>query len=574
MSRHATPRTTNVARLVGVGLLVTGLTVGGGAYFLGDRISSGLSGSAEASDGAGTNCAGEPLKVVATPEIAGVVRDALDRVTRARPCDRFTVSEATSKSTAEGIRKGNAPDVWIPDSVSWVDQVGADAKDRVPGGSTGGPNDVTEGAKTWVSSGSIARTPVVLANPKEGKGHLDAQPASWAELVTKTPGLQMANPDDDIASRLAYYASRVNQPEAMTLDVGAHLIFASRFAKPSVDELFAKSVEGKDIAPFPATEQALAAFDAEHPSIFRAVIPKQGSPTLDYPWIPSPSLTDEQKAVAAGGFKAMQTPETLAALGAAGYRGIDNGGGPLIDGTKAPYFTNIAPPSAQQRLAAIEQWDVLRTDMRMLAVVDVSGSMAYPARNTRGLTRIKVAEDACVTALQMLPAGSEIGAWVFATNKGPKNQPWLPVADVERLDSTIEGKSYREHLIEVTRTVPKKYLGGDTALYDTTLAALKSMTDSYDRTYVNSVVIMTDGKNDNPAGGLSLNELLAQIKTTYDPKRPVRVITIGMGEADPTALAAIAKATGGTSYIADTPKDIERVFVQALLARKADVINQ
>ena len=33
-------------------------------------------------------------------------------------------------------------------------------------------------------------------------------------------------------------------------------------------------------------------------------------------------------------------------------------------------------------------------------------------------------------------------------------------------------------------------------------------------------------------------------------------------------LQKIADETGGTSYIAETPDDIERVFVQALLARR------
>lgn len=576
MSRHAAPSPSRTTRRLGVGLLVAGLAVGGGSFFLGDRVVHGGTTAARglAAAAAGSNCSGDPLTVAAAPEIAEVVKAALNRVTAARSCDGFTVTPASSKATRDRIQSGRAPDIWVPDSVSWVDQVGADAKDGVPAPSQSGPNAVTEGAKTWVATGSLARTPVVLANPKEGKNRLAKEPSSWTELINSTSGLQMVNPDDDIASRLAFYASRMSSPEAMTLDVGSHLIFASRFAKPTIRELFDQAVEGKDLAPFPASEQELAAFDREHPSIFRSVIPKEGSPTLDYPWIPSPSLDAAQREVAADGFKAMRAPETLDALAKAGFRGIDNGGGPLIDGSKAPYFTNLKPLTAPQRLAAIEQWDVLRTDMRMLAVIDVSGSMAYPARNTRGLTRIKVTEDACVTALSMLPAGSKIGAWVFATNKGPKGQPWLPLADVERLDSTKDGLTYRQHLINTTRTAPKKYLGGDTALYDTTLAALKTMTDSFDKGYVNSVVIMTDGKDDNPGGGLNLKQLLAKIKTTYDPKRPVRVITIGMGEADPSALKAISNATGGTSYIADTPKDIERVFVEALLARKADVINQ
>ncbi len=120
----------------------------------------------------------------------------------------------------------------------------------------------------------------------------------------------------------------------------------------------------------------------------------------------------------------------------------------------------------------------------------------------------------------------------------------------------------------VTRTLPKR-LGGDTGLYDTTAAAYQKMVAEYDGNYVNSVVIMTDGKNDDPGGGLDLNQLLARIKATSKGDRPVRVITIGMGEADPRALQAISRATGGTSYIANTPADIQRVFVQALLARTA-----
>ncbi len=100
-------------------------------------------------------------------------------------------------------------------------------------------------------------------------------------------------------------------------------------------------------------------------------------------------------------------------------------------------------------------------------------------------------------------------------------------------------------------------------------AAYSKMVAEYDDRYVNSVVIMTDGRNDDPGGGLDLTQLLAKLKATSRGDRPVRIITIGMGEADPASLKAISKATGGTSYIANTPADIQRVFVQALLARTA-----
>ena len=49
----------------------------------------------------------------------------------------------------------------------------------------------------------------------------------------------------------------------------------------------------------------------------------------------------------------------------------------------------------------------------------------------------------------------------------------------------------------------------------------------------------------------------------------MRIITIGMGEANPQALQQIADESGGSSYIAETPDDIQRVFVQSLLARRS-----
>jgi secreted protein with Ig-like and vWFA domain len=113
-------------------------------------------------------------------------------------------------------------------------------------------------------------------------------------------------------------------------------------------------------------------------------------------------------------------------------------------------------------------------------------------------------------------------------------------------------------------------LGGDTGLYDTALAAYRAVQAGYDPAYVNSVVLITDGENDDSTGGLELPELLAELEAAADPQRPVRIVTIGIGpDTDPASLQAIADATGGTSYVATRPSDIETVFFRALLARAA-----
>jgi Mg-chelatase subunit ChlD len=124
----------------------------------------------------------------------------------------------------------------------------------------------------------------------------------------------------------------------------------------------------------------------------------------------------------------------------------------------------------------------------------------------------------------------------------------------------------RAQLGAALRKLPTLTNGG-TGLYDTTLAAVRTLQDGYDPAAVNSVILLTDGENDDP-GSLSLRELLTALERERDPARPVRVVAIGMGpEADIMALKRIAGVTGGSSYEAREPSDIASVFRDALLGR-------
>ena len=157
---------------------------------------------------------------------------------------------------------------------------------------------------------------------------------------------------------------------------------------------------------------------------------------------------------------------------------------------------------------------------------------------------------------------------MFSTDRA-SGQDWEPTVPVRALNEEVDGRTQREVLAEHVNQL-ETYISGDTGLYDTALAAYLDMQSNYDPAHVNSVVIVTDGINDDPGGGLTLDQLLAQLAENADPMRPVRIITIGIGpDTDPAALEAIAQATGGTSYVAVDPGDIELVFFRALLARAA-----
>jgi len=103
---------------------------------------------------------------------------------------------------------------------------------------------------------------------------------------------------------------------------------------------------------------------------------------------------------------------------------------------------------------------------------------------------------------------------------------------------------------------------GGTGLYDTTLAAVRAVQRNWVPGRINTVVLLTDGKNEKD-GGLSLPSLLTALQATGD--RPVRIITIAYGaDADQGVLRKIAAATQGASYVAADPKEIQRIFILAI----------
>lgn len=558
MGRHQSEASAPSQRGVIAALVAGAIVIAGGAYALGKGTGSEGSGGTTA-EGSGAGCAAAPLRVEVTPEIADLVKTQLATATKANGCHRYEVTATRSSSVASRIRQGKAPDAWIADSSVWLDQTTA--------GSTGSAVKAD-----WKSSGSLAQSPVVLANPVQSDDKFTGELKSWAAVINKGGAIHLANPHLDTASRLAFLASRAEAPSAKDVAAGQRIILLSRFAATGVAELLSavqdptKSNTTRS-EPFPLSEQALAAYAKNAPGTLAPITPKDGTFSLDYPWTPAPDLSPALKESAEAGFRALTAGPAVDAFTKAGFRQGDGTGGPTIDGSEAASFTALKEMAGPARLTALRQWDTLKADARMLAIIDVSGSMTTVAKDTGGKTRAKVAEETLTTAVKRLPDGSQVGGWIFSTDKGGKGKDYAPIASIARLDEPEGQGTHRDAIVKALQKFPS-YISGDTGLYDTTAAAFDEMTKTYDPDYFNSVVIVTDGKNDDPGGGLNLDQLLAHLKKGHDPARPVRVVTIGMGEADTKALQTISAATGGTSYTANTSEDLLTVFVEALLARE------
>ena len=59
--------------------------------------------------------------------------------------------------------------------------------------------------------------------------------------------------------------------------------------------------------------------------------------------------------------------------------------------------------------------------------------------------------------------------------------------------------------------------------------------------YANSLLVFTDGKDEDDPGGISLATLQTELKAAADPAKPIQVIMLGYGEADIPAMTAIAQ---------------------------------
>jgi Mg-chelatase subunit ChlD len=326
-----------------------------------------------------------------------------------------------------------------------------------------------------------------------------------------------------------------------------------------------KVAAGSD-SPTVVSEQHFIQFQATSPnSGLTAAIPADGTMILDYPMLNTASAARKDTVAAAGKelVKHITSDDGAKTLTDSGFRTTADAPSPA-GGVGEVRVLTLKDPSQEDK--ALRQWAVLGVPIRTLVVEDASGSMRERAGNS---TRADMLVEASQNGLKIFPNNSAVGAWLFSIDLGGPDQDWTPIAPIERLDTVdTVGQTHREYLQSQILTLPGR-VGGATGLYDTTLAAFKEVQDSYDPNYSNSVILLTDGQNEDE-NSISLQGLLAELKRLEDPARPVLILTIGITEdADAQSLKQIADVTGGSSYVAETPADISTVFIDAVAARIA-----
>lgn len=495
------------------------------------------------------------VRVVVMPEVGGLVKDLLAEPVSIGDdaCAVATVSTQAPLETVANLRAledSAVPEIWVPDSTLW----GARA----------------EGVQLE-SAGSLTSSPIVLATNQTAADNLGwvDDPPTWGEVLDA--GRPLAVPDlaaniEALSAMAAVHASLGGGEEADNRVVQVALT-AARGTVPAPAEAIAAAVEGGADAPLGAlSEQEVLATNREASATdLVAIYPADGSPVLDYPVLRVGAEDRATRAAVDAVAEVLTSGEARAAAQDLGFRGAE--GAPptgdlagLREEAPEPFpLDATAVQTLLQRLAS------LATPSRLLAVLDVSTSMRAPVGEG---TRATLARDAAKSALSLLPDSAAVGLWVFAYQL-EGGQDWLELAPVRGLTADAGGVPQRQVLAGALDTVPDRLTPGGTGLYDSTLAAVRSAQDGYDPDFVNSVVLITDGTNEDDDQGISLEELLDTLRAEADPERPVGVYGIALGaDADLAALEQIAEATEGGAYSAVDPGDLQSVLFSALAGRR------
>jgi Ca-activated chloride channel homolog len=522
-------------------------------------------GALGADGGSATSCPDgrRVLSVAAAPEIATVLAAATNAsggvLGDDAECVDVQVAATVPADVAKSLRDGDdgaaeLPDVWVPDSSLWL------------------ARSVPDGEATLAEGVSIARSPLVLAVTRtlaQGLGWPQTPPDLVATISANAAGLRFGLPAPARSAGASGAVLVLGQHAPQGPEGQRRLAAAFRAADrslPEVPEELLKALDDAGPLAVPVPEQAVWARTRAADATPLVASYPAGSPTFDYPLVVL-SQDEAKRSDAALLQEALTGTGWTQQAQAAGFRAADGSAGTALaeqDGVDPALARQAQPFDVLSVQEAVRAFDVISLGTRMLAVIDVSGSMAAAVPEAPGRTRMDLALGAASNGLGLYSDDAQIGLWVFSTDLTPASdhRELVPIGPLGIQPDGIRGREKLAEALAGVTYVPH----GDTALYDTALDAVRAVRSGWDAGSVNSVVLLTDGRNDDDVS-ISLDQLVTTLQQEAGD-RGVPVIGIAFGpESDVQALREISRVTGGTTYEVRDPRKIHEVLADALAQR-------
>ncbi|WP_328290297.1 substrate-binding domain-containing protein [Nocardia aurantiaca] len=487
------------------------------------------------------------LNVTVDPDILTPVKAAADRFDATKPhvrdhCAEVAVTAQPSAAMVAAFTAnkpwdpalGPQPALWIPESSRSVEQM------RVPGLIAGTP-------------APIAVSPISLAVPDDLRRALETAQVHWSDLPRLQGGslgdiglptwgkLRLAMPAGDASLAVATaVGSGVSGTDPLDEKAVATGQVVSAISGLAAGAPAAKDVTGALTDLTGATDPATAALHAvaateqqirAHNGL-TAFRPDGAGPVADYP---AAQLT---------GAWVDQTQNLIAGLFADFLRAPD----------QSKLFTDNGFGAAPPATAAVPAKSVLDKVNQILAhpvlgvqatvLLDVSSSMS--ASEGFG-TRLANAVAALESTMNVMPPDFGLGVWEYSKNLDGNN-PYRILTPTAPL-TTDQRTAISQSLTTVTAGAAKP----DRA-YPTVEAAYKSVLANYAAARTNSILLITDGpEDDSPVTG---DQLLAAVAAAADPAHPVRVDVIVIGGPGTQTLQTLTQRTGGTYTKVNTSADL------------------
>ncbi len=292
-----------------------------------------------------------------------------------------------------------------------------------------------------------------------------------------------------------------------------------------------------------------------------AIYPKEGTLFSDSPYyVLDASWVSREERDGARKFETFaQRPENQRRVLQYGFRPGNTQvavGAPIeaangVDPNQPQNVLSVPDPPVLVRI--LDLWAQQRKSAKVMLVIDVSGSMGDSA-GTGDATKLDLAKQAAVLALSQFKADDLLALRVFSTEVS-RNPP------TDYLDLVPFGPQAAQREVMVSRIMSLVPTRG-TPLYTVAQDSYSQLRDGYEADKINAVVLLTDGRNEDPRNN-NLDGLLATLRAGSEggSSRPVRIFPIAYGEdADLATLRRIAEATNAAVYDASDPKTIDKVF--------------